>query len=59
MSFGNASLSPDELTSDAPLSPKTRAPINDPLSSLVGSLFAAILITGLIISLILSFKRRK
>jgi hypothetical protein len=57
-SFGNASLSPDKPPSDRPASPQTKAPINDPLSSLVGAIFAAILITGLLLSLIFSFRRR-
>ena len=58
-SFGNASLSPDKPPSDSPSSPQTKAPINDPLSSFVGSVFAAILITGLLLSLIFSFRRRR
>lgn len=58
-SFGNASLSPDKPPSGSKLSPKTRAPINDPLSSFISSLIAAILVTGLLLSLIFSFRRRR
>ena len=58
-SFGNASLSPDKPPSGSKLSPKTRAPINDPLASFIGTVFAAILVTGLLLSLIFSFRRRR
>jgi len=58
-SFGNASLSPDEHIPGRILSPKTRAPINDPLASFIGTVFAAVLVTGLLLSLIFSFRRRR
>jgi hypothetical protein len=58
-SFGNASLSPDKPKTEPPLSPKTKAPINDPLPAIIGTIFAAILVTGLLLSLIFSFRRKR
>ena len=59
VSFGNAPLSPDGHVADRFTAPQTRAPDSGTLSTFIGTLFAAILIMGLFLSVVYSFRRKK